>query len=276
MIDLIKKYLIVLQIFSIVFLLSNCVSGKKDDNALQLSDDVLYNKGLVYLQNKDFKNAILEFDEVSLNHPFSSLTSKSEIMSAYSLYQNNELKKAIAKLNNFIEMNPKGELTQYAHYLMAMCFYAQISSTGRDTGLSMKALKHFKIITSKYPTTKYAKDSKFKIQYLKTNLAKNELNIGKFYLKKGAPSSSIRRFKYILQNYQNTSIIPETLFRLSEALLSIGLKEEAIKSTAILNYNFPNNNWAKQSKKLFEKKLNLSQVKDSKKSLEDYFKKIFE
>ena len=140
----------------------------------------------------------------------------------------------------------------------------------------MKALKHFKIIISKYPNTKYAKDSKFKIQYLKTNLAKNELNIGKFYLKKGAPASSIKRFKSILQNYQNTSIIPETLFRLSEALLFIGLKEEAIKSTAILNYNFPNNNWAKQSKKLFEKKLDLAQVKDSKTSLKDYLKKIFE
>ena len=276
MINVIKKCLIVLLIFSISFLLSNCVSSKKDENALQLSDDELYNKGLVYLQNKDFKNAILEFDEVSLNHPFSSLTSKSEIMSAYSLYQNNELKKAITKLNNFIEMNPKGELTQYAHYLKAMCYYAQISSTGRDTGLSMKALKHFKIIISKYPNTKYAKDSKFKIQYLKTNLAKNELNIGKFYLKKGAPASSIKRFKSILQNYQNTSIIPETLFRLSEALLFIGLKEEAIKSTAILNYNFPNNNWAKQSKKLFEKKLDLAQVKDSKTSLKDYLKKIFE
>ena len=51
-------------------------------------------------------------------------------MSAYSLYENNEFKKAIIKLNNFIEMNPKGELTQYAHYLLAMCYYSQISSEG--------------------------------------------------------------------------------------------------------------------------------------------------
>ena len=236
----------------------------------------MYNKGLTFLLNDDFNNAILKFDEIILNHPFSSLTSKSEIMSAYSLYQNNELKKAILKLNHFIEMNPKGELTQYAHYLKAMCYYAQISNEGRDPDLSMKALNNFKIIVSKYPNTKYAKDSKFKIQYLKTSLAKNELQIGKFYLKKGAPASAIRRFKYILQNYQNTSVVPETLFRLSEALLIIGLKEDAIKSSAILNYNFPNNEWSNQSEKLLENKSEHARLKNSKPSMKDYLKRLFE
>jgi len=140
----------------------------------------------------------------------------------------------------------------------------------------MKALNYFKLIISKYPDTKYAKDSKLKIQYLNTALARNELNIGKFYLKKGAPASSIKRFKYILQNYQNTSIIPETLFRLSEALLMIGLREEAKKSHAILNYNFSNNKWTKLSKGLFDKKLETAKFKESESSIKDYLKKIFE
>ena len=86
----------------------------------------------------------------------------------------------------------------------------------------------------------------------------------------------LKRYKYILQNYQNTSIIPETLYRLCEALLIIGLKEEAIKSNAILNYNFPNNNWTRLSKDLFENKLNLVQMKDSKSSITDYLKNVFE
>ena len=70
------------------------------------------------------------------------------------------------------------------------------------------------------------------MQLLENTLAKNELNVGKFYLRKGAPGSSIKRFKSILQNYQSTSVIPETLYRLSEAFLMLGLKDEAIKSSA--------------------------------------------
>ncbi len=271
-----KRYLIILQIFSIALILLNCSSVNKKDDVQQLSDKQIYSKGLASIEKGDFKKAISEFDEVFLNYPFSSLATKSEIMSAYSLFENNELNKAINKLRKFIEMNPKGEPTQYAHYLMAMCYYVQVSSEGRDPGLSIKALNSFKLINSKYPNSKYAKDSRLKIQFLKNNLAKNELNIGKFYLKKGAPASSINRFKFVLQNYQNTSVVPETLFRLSEALLMIGLKEEAIKSSAILDYNFPNNDWTKLNKKLFQKKFELDLNEKNKFSIINYLKDFFE
>ena len=271
-----KKYLIIIQIFFISLFLFNCSYFNNQKNNIQLSDKEMYSSGLTSLQKGDFKKANLNFEEISLNYPFSSLASRSEIMSAYSLFENNELKKAIIKLNDFIEMNPKGELTQYAHYLLAMCYYSQISTEGRDPSLTINALNSFRLIETKYPNTKYGKDSKLKIQFLENSLARNELNVGKFYLKKGAPASSIKRFKFILQNYQNTSVIPETLYRLTEALLIIGLKEEAIKSNAILNYNFSNNKWADLSKNLFENNLNFAQIKDNDASFIDYFKKILE
>jgi len=275
MINFIKKNFVILKIIPIVFFLSNCTSTKNNTKISQLSDIEIYSKGLVSLKKGNLSKASEEFDDVFLNYPFSSLSSKSEIMSAYTLYQNNEITKALAKLSSYIEMNPKGELTEYAHYLLAMCYYAQVSSEDRDPGASIKSLNSFKLIITKYPDTNYAKDAKLKIQLLNNTLAKNELNIGKFYLRKGAPASSIKRFKSILQNYQNTSVIPETLYRLSEAFLLIGLKDEAIKSNALLDYNFPNNSWTKLSKKLLINKSELNQKKDNEFSIINYFKDIF-
>ena len=275
MINFIKKYLFILKIIPVVFLLSNCTSTKTSTEISQLSDIEIYKKGLESLKKGNLTKATLEFDDVFLNYPFSSLSSKSEIMSAYSLYQNNEIKKAITKLNSFIEMNPQGVLTEYAHYLLAMCYYAQVSSEDRDPSTSIKSLNYFRLIITKYPNTDYAKDAKLKIHLLKNTLAKNELNIGKFYLRKGAPASSIKRFKSVLQNYQNTSVIPETLYRLSEAFLLIGLKDEAIKSNALLDYNFPDNTWTKLSKKLLKNKPDLNQTIDGKFSIINYLKDFF-
>ena len=141
--------------------------------------------------------------------------------------------------------------------------------------LNVKYLNYFKLIITKYPKSKYAKDAKLKIHFLKNTLAKNELNIGKFYLKKGAPASSIKRFKSILLNYQNTSVIPETLYRLSEAFLLLGLKDEAIKSTALLNYNFSDNYWTKLSKNLLKNKTKLDHKKDTEFSIINYLKDFF-
>lgn len=275
MLNFIKKCLAIIKIIPVLFLLSNCSSTNTETENSQLSDVEMYTKGLASLKKGNLNKATLEFDNVFLNYPFSSLSSKSEIMSAYSLYQNNEIKKAVTKLNSYIEMNPKGKLTEYAHYLLAMCYYAQVSSADRDPSTSIKSLNYFKLIITKYPDTDYAKDAKLKIHLLENTLANNELNIGKFYLKKGAPASSIKRFQSILQNYQNTSAIPETLYRLSEAFLMIGLKSEALKSIALLDYNFPKNKWTKISKDLINNNFEINQIKNSKFSIINYFKDFF-
>ena len=196
-------------------------------------------------------------------------------MTAYSLYENNQIIKTINKLNNFIDMNPDGEFTAYAHYLLAMSYYVQVSEKGRDPNLTQKALNYFQLIISKYPNTKYSKDAKLKIQFLKNRMAENELEIGKFYLRQKAAISAIKRFKSILENFQNTSVIPETLFRLGEALLITGLKDEANKSFAILKYNFPKNKWSSRSESMFGDNRNLNKKVGLTYKLKNYIREIF-
>ena len=276
MINIKKNYTISIKLLIFLILLISCSSKEKDSPSVVLNDIQIYKSGLSSLENENYKKAIIEFDNLSLNHPFSSLAKKSDIMTAYSLYQNNEIKKSISKLKIFIEMNPKDEFSDYAHYLLAMCYYIQVSNQGRDPSLSIKALNSFMLIITKYPNSKYAKDSKLKIQYIKNSLANNELDIGKFYLKKNAPASSIKRFKSILLNYQNTSSIPETLYRLTEAFLMIGLKKEAVKSDAVLKYNFPNSEWTNLSKSILSDSSSSDEKKSLTSSIKNYFVTIFD
>ena len=276
MINITKNYTISIKLLIFLILLIGCSSKEKDSATVVLNDIQIYKTGLSSLENENYKKAIIEFDNLSLNHPFSSLAKKSDIMTAYSLYQNNEIKKSISKLKIFIEMNPNDEFSDYAHYLLAMCYYIQVSNQGRDPSLSIKALNSFMLIITKYPNSKYAKDSKLKIQYIKNSLANNELDIGKFYLKKNAPASSIKRFKSILLNYQNTSSIPETLYRLTEAFLMIGLKKEAVKSDAVLKYNFPNSEWTNLSKSILSDSSSSDEKKSLTSSIKNYFVTIFD
>ncbi len=271
-----NNYIISIKLITILILLINCSSNKKDNETIISGDIETYKSGLSFLQDSNYSKAVEEFDKLYINHPFSSLAKKSEIMTAYSLYQNNEINKSISKLKTFNEMYPKDEFSDYAHYLLAMCYYIQISNQGRDPSLSLKALNSFKLITTKYPNSRYAKDSKLKIQFIKNSLAINELNIGKFYLKKNAPASSIKRFKTILQKYQNSSVIPETLYRLTEALLMMGLKKEAIKSNAILKYNFPNSEWSNLSKDILSNISSTSEKESFTSSIKNYFVTIFD
>ncbi|MDA9165426.1 outer membrane protein assembly factor BamD [Alphaproteobacteria bacterium] len=270
-----SSYTLITRLISILFILVSCSNIENDKKQAIETDVDIYKRALLLIEENDYKSALNEFENLILNYPFSDLAVKSEITSAYSLYEDNQIQKAINKLNSFIEMNPTGELTIYAHYLLGMCYYIQTSQKGRDASLSLKAINYFQIIESKYPNSKYAKDAKLKILYLKNRLAENELAVGKFYLKKNASGSAIKRFKVILEKFQNTSVIPETLYRLSEALLITGLKEEAQKSIAILNYNFPKNEWASLSKSLLVNNLNKDIDKGFAQKVKNYFTTIF-
>jgi outer membrane protein assembly factor BamD len=270
-----SSYTVITRLISILFILVSCSNIENDKKQAIGTDVDIYKRALLLIEENDYKSALNEFENLLLNYPFSDLAVKSEITSAYSLYEDNQIQKAINKLNSFIEMNPTGELTIYAHYLLGMCYYIQTSQKGRDASLSLKAINYFQIIESKYPNSKYAKDAKLKILYLKNRLAENELAVGKFYLKKNASGSAIKRFKVILEKFQNTSVIPETLYRLSEALLITGLKEEAQKSIAILNYNFPKNEWASLSKSLLVNNLNKDIDKGFAQKVKNYFTTIF-
>ena len=271
-----KNYFITAKLFFILIISLSCSENNKDTIVNEVSDTKIYKNGLSYLQEDDYKKAAVEFDKLYINYPFSSLAAKAEIMTAYSLFENNQIKKAIAKLEEFIDMNPSGQLSEYAQYLLAMSYYIQVSNEGRDPILSEKALKYFLIITTKYPNSIYAKDAKLKIEYINNSLAQNELLIGKFYLNKNLPTSSIKRFKLIIEKYQNTAVIPETLYRLCEAFLMIGLKQEAIKSSSLLNYNFPDNEWTKLSKYILTDTKKSENNKGFLSSITNYMKKMID
>ena len=272
----IKNYSwIIIKLLLITFLIISC-SSNNNSEIVEKNDIEMYKNALSLSLSGKHDKAAIEFDTLNLNYPYSTLSAKAEIMTAYSLYQNNEIKKTIIKLQSFLEMNPSGEFSEYAQYLLAMCYYIQISNRERDPNLSKKSMNYFKIVISKYPDGKYAKDAKLKIQYINNSLASNELSIGVFYLRKNSPLAAIKRFKFIIKNYKNTNIIPETLYRLCEALLMISLEEEARQSKALLVYNFPQNRWAELSKKLFNSNNNITEDKAMITSLKNYIKTIFD
>ena len=55
----------------------------------------------------------------------------------------------------------------------------------------------------------------------------------------------------------------------------LGLKDEAIKSAALLDYNFSDNDWTELSKSLLKNKTELDQKKDNKFSIINYLKDFF-
>jgi len=74
--------------------------------------------------------------------------------------------------------------------------------------------------------------------------------IGRFYLNKEEMPAAITRFKNVVSKYSTTPQVEEALFRLVEAYLFLGLKDEARKHAAVLGHNYPHSKWYQESYQL--------------------------
>ena len=237
-----------IYIFKFIFLLLlfSCSTNEKINKIVEEDDKQLFEKGIQFLEEKKFKESIDQFIKISDEFPFSKYSSHSQIYNAYINFELNKTEQTILILNDYISMNPDGFFTEYAEYLIAMCYYVKISDPSRDSKFTKIAIEKFNKITKKYPNSKYAKDAKLKLEYLKNYLARKEFEVGMFYLNNNAPSPAINRFSMILKDYQGSNIIPQTLYRMYEAFEMLKLKNNSEQTYSILKYNFPKSRWTQE------------------------------
>ena len=207
----------------------------------------IYNTALDALAVRDYETAAAEFDEVERQHPYSIWARRAILMAAYSYYRGEEYEQAILAAQRFITLYPGSEDTPYAYYLVAICFYEQITDVTRDQRKTEEALAALEEVARRYPDSEYARDAAFKIDLARDHLAGKEMEVGRYYLRQEAYASAIGRFREVLARYQTTTHVPEALHRLTEAYLSLGLQQEAQVSAAILGYNYPASEWYEYS-----------------------------
>jgi outer membrane protein assembly factor BamD len=225
-----------------------CSSTEEEDTYVEQ----IYNSAVDALTQERYFTAAREFDEVDRQHPYSVWATKAQLMSAYAHYQNNRYDDAIIGLDRFIQLHPSNRDVAYAYYLKALCYYEQISDVQRDSKMTELALRAFDEVIRRFPETSFARDARLKIDLTYDHLAGKEMEVGRFYLKRGHYVGAINRFRTVVDKYQTTSHVPEALHRLVESYLALGLTEEARKVAAVLGYNYPGSPWYNDSYALVE------------------------
>ncbi len=89
-----------------------------------------------------------------------------------------------------------------------------------------------------YPDSEYARSSILKFDLSFDHLAGKEMEIGRYYLKRGHNAAAVNRFRVVVEEFQTTTHTPEALMRLVEAYLALGLTDEAQTAGAILGHNY--------------------------------------
>tara|TARA_Y100000768_G_scaffold378897_1_gene353885 strand:+ start:569 stop:1402 length:834 start_codon:yes stop_codon:yes gene_type:complete len=276
--NFLKIFLIFLLLF---FFATNCTKKEKvsiiveEDAELQMIR--AFQEGYDQFRDGDALFAAKKFNEAELLFPQSSWAPKAALMAAYVYYAQDYYFDAESELKRFIKTYPKSPDLNYAHFLLAMCYYEKIVDEKKDLGPLLKAKEKFNFIIKNYPNSDYALDAEYKLDLIQDYMASKEMYIASHYMKKKKWIASINRYKTVVEQYEKTIYVEEALHRLVELYFTIGLKNESQKYASLLGYNYQSSKWYEKSYKIFNKNYKSKlELKKEKKGLLKKFKKIFD
>ena len=250
------------------FLLFSCGKKNKEEIISETDNEeigkILYAEGVEALKEGDAFYAGKKFREAETLLSQYAWASKASLMATYADYSRSSYSSAIFGLEKHISSYPADKNIDYAHYLIAICYYEQILDEKKDLEPLLKAKEKFEFIMKNYPNTDYGTDARFKIDLIIDQLAAKEMSVARFYMKTEKWIPALNRLKVVVDQYDRTVFVEEALHRLVEIYYRLGLEDEAKQAASILGYNYKAGDWYKRSYKIFNKKYKSKKIKEKK------------
>ena len=243
---------------SLAALLSACAGGGGDNevNTNYVARDVgtLYAAAKARLDRNQYTLSAALFDEVERQHPYSPWARRAQLMSAFSYYMASDYNKSVQSAQRFLSIHPGNKDAPYAYYLIALCYYEQISDVTRDQKITEQAKQALGEVVRRYPDTRYAADAKLKLDLVNDHLAGKEMEIGRYYQRTRNWLAATMRFRKVVDDFDTTSHTPEALYRLTESYLALGIPVEAKRAAGVLSANYPGSEWYEKAYELMQDK----------------------
>ncbi|MDH3763414.1 MAG: outer membrane protein assembly factor BamD [Gammaproteobacteria bacterium] len=226
-----------------------CGPGKDQiDPTADWSVEKFYNEARTELSKENYLTAIEYYETLESRFPFGKYATQAQIDVAYAYFKFNEPDSAITALDRFIKLHPRDPSVDYAYYLKGLVNFerggtildnlAERDLSSFDRNLILTAYNDFKLLLQRFPGSRYAVDGRKRMIYLRDELARADYQVASYYALHEAWVAVANRTRFILHNYQGSSIIRSTLDLQLQAYRQLGMKELEHDTQRIIDLNY--------------------------------------
>lgn len=238
----------------LLLLLAACdLMPKRLEDTSKWGAQEFYEKGKEQLTNGDYEGAIQTFESLEARFPYGRYAQQAQLETAYAYYKDEESAAAISAADRFIKLHPNHKNVDYAYYLKGLANFNDnlgILSTlvqgilkqdmsERDSKASRESFESFRELINRFPHSQYVSDSKKRMAHLLTVLAKGEVYVARYYMKREAYVAAVNRAQFAVKEYPRTPSTEEALSIMVEAYDALGMVELRNDTERVLAQNFP-------------------------------------
>ena len=229
--------------------LAGCGPGPKEkDITADWSAEKFYREASYELEEGNYLTAIEYYETLESRFPFGKYAMQAQIDVAYAYFKFDEPDSAITAIDRFIKLHPRHPAVDYAYYLKGLVnferggnildYISDRDLSDFDRELIVRAYNDFKLLVQRFPESKYATDARKRMIYLRNELARADLKVAVYYASRDAWVAVTGRTRFILANYQGSTVIRDTLQLQLQAYQKLGLKQLADDTQRIIDLNY--------------------------------------
>ncbi len=234
---------------SLLLVLAACSSQEEIEGPKYTTEKEFYDAAQRQLNGQRWELAIENLQALEANFPFGTYAEQAQLELIYAYYRNYEHEAASAAADRFVRLHPQHRNVDYAYYMKGLSSFTEGSGmferflptdlTSRDPGAARQSFAHFSQLLAQFPNSEYAADARKRMIYLRNLLARYEVHVANYYLKRGAYVAAANRGRYIIESFQQTPAVPDALAVMVQSYHLIGLEDLAEQALATLQLNYP-------------------------------------
>jgi len=242
------RHFIVATILILFFTLGGCASNKNLDGEVG-NAEAIYLEGKQALDDGYFETAIEQFELLEARYPFGQYAQQAQLDLSYAYYKSDNPESAIASANRYIKTFPRHPNVDYAYYIRGLANFSQSSdffsrllnedTAKRDPRAAHESFRHLSELVERFPESQYTPDARQRMIFLKNYLARHDIHVAHYYMRRGAYIAVIKRCQNILATYPQTTATPDALALMVDAYQVLGLEQQAADTSSVLKLNYP-------------------------------------
>jgi len=239
---------------AVVLMVGCSTDDNKYDETRDWSAEKLYSRGKEELLAGNYKKAINYYEKLEARYPYGKLAQQAQLEIGYAYYKDKDVVSALAAADRFIKLHPNHPNVDYAYYLKGLVnFNEDLGVMGgfsgqdlseRDPKAARESFEAFKEVVTRFPDSRYTADSMARMRYLVNAMARNEVRVAEYYLRRQAYVAAVNRAQAVIANYQQSPMVEQALIVLVKAYDALGLTELRDDSSRLLKLNYPNSQFS--------------------------------
>lgn len=239
-----------------VVTLVGCSSSESEEEKIVLANmgaQQLYERASESMEVGNFSAAAQTLSALDSRYPFGPLSHQVQLDLIYSYYKSGKIDETLATIDRFTRLNPNHSDVDYAYYMRGLTNMESdsnlfqelltIDRSDRDPSKSRQAFEDFRRLIEQYPNSKYAADAKKRMLHIKDRLARYEIAIARFYMRRQAYVAAANRGRYVIEHFPDTTQVKDALEIMVSSYEQLGLDDLRLNAMKTLKLNFPDSDF---------------------------------